>query len=531
MPGKLDHLGQALLRSQTIQAVWAARFLVMLFLGFVLITGGYVAGVALHDPDTCFLLAVGRWIMEHQSFPLQDPFSYTAPLFAVHPISYQWLSEIVMFQIYKFMGLQGILILVVAIISVAFILLPLRILSQSPLPLMLVLFLVTLGTMAASLHFFARPEIFSYLFLALWLERLCRWLEKDRRIFPNLLFFVTTTILWCNLHSGFVLGIMLLLLVGLTGSLVRGNINSKENQKGQACLLIAATCVLSSLINPWGIGLWSYLPHLFFSPINKHIIELRSLSNADLSHLELYPAIALCLICVFLTVWRSRKTGLRFLGSAGVVLMVVGMVLGITAYRLIPFAVLLIFGAWRLLLWEEKALISKELERKTIIDLVEDHLKKIIHPNNLLWASLLITLAIIGEMLITFDVVRPQLPQSSAAFQPPVAAIQYLKQHMPVGRVFNNPQFGDLMLFYLYPAVKVFIDTRFDMYGPVLVEDYFRINNCQPDWRALLDSWDIRWVFVPLHTPVAMILSSDRRWQIVYADQQAIVLIKRTSTQ
>ncbi len=36
--------------------------------------------------------------------------------------------------------------------------------------------------------------------------------------------------------------------------------------------------ICATLINPYGPGLWAYLPHLFFGPINRFIIELQPIA-------------------------------------------------------------------------------------------------------------------------------------------------------------------------------------------------------------------------------------------------------------
>jgi len=508
-------------------ATWVSRALCLFFVSLVMLVGGYIGGVALHDPDTCFLLAMGRWIADHHSLPLHDPFSYTAPVLGSTLVVYQWLSELIMYQVYKFTELNGILILVSVMISIAFIMLPLRILMRSTIPLVLALFLVSLGTMAASLHFLARPEIFSYFCLALWIERICGWLEKESPVFRELMFFTITTIIWCNLHSGFVLGILLLMLIGLTSILTRNKKNDASlTRRGRTCLLMAGVSMFASLINPWGIELWSYLPKLFFLAANKYIVELQPFTGSDLSHPEFYPYILLNVISLLL-IWKCWRSGFNFSQTAGLVLMIAAITLGIMAHRLIPFAILLTFGALRLLFWQEILSPAKKLDGNSWMKLTDDHLKKIIQPASLLWNSMLIMPAVFGALLVMTVVVQPRLPQSSAAFQPPTAAIQFLKHHLPKGRVFNDPEFGDLMQYYLYPLARVFIDTRFDMYGTTFIEDYLKTDRCLSGWHQVLKQRDIDWIFIPPTDPVAIALASDPGWLTVYADRQAVIMIKQ----
>ncbi|MFX5358875.1 hypothetical protein ABTD15_19300, partial [Acinetobacter baumannii] len=47
----------------------------ILFAMFLIFHGCCIAGFVLKEPDICFLLASGRWIVEHGHLPLSDPFS------------------------------------------------------------------------------------------------------------------------------------------------------------------------------------------------------------------------------------------------------------------------------------------------------------------------------------------------------------------------------------------------------------------------------------------------------------------------
>lgn len=57
-----------------------ARPVLLLFLFSVFALGVVIAGTGLHDPDTCWLLALGRYIVRHHALPDTDPFSFTFAL-------------------------------------------------------------------------------------------------------------------------------------------------------------------------------------------------------------------------------------------------------------------------------------------------------------------------------------------------------------------------------------------------------------------------------------------------------------------
>src|SRR5262245_23355744 len=121
--------------------------------------GAYVAGGALHDPDTCWLLALGRWILTHGRLPETDPFSYTyALVWDGQPVVvYQWLSEVVFALVYQAASGPGLLAFCAVMVSTAFYALPLRILHRAGAGIGAAVGLTLLMVLTSSFHYLARP--------------------------------------------------------------------------------------------------------------------------------------------------------------------------------------------------------------------------------------------------------------------------------------------------------------------------------------------------------------------------------------
>ncbi|MBK7838287.1 MAG: hypothetical protein IPJ49_11535 [Candidatus Obscuribacter sp.] len=138
--------------------------------------------------------------------------------------------------------------------------------------------------------------------------------------------------------------------------------------------------------------------------------------------------------------------------------------------------------------------------------------------------------AIAGVALISNRVTKPELPTSSVAFTVPNAALDYIASSGKElgGRMFNDPQYGDVMIWRKPGEPKVFIDTRFDMYGDRLVFDYLAINEAHPDYAEQLDKYKIDWVFVRANAPIALKLKQSSQWQKLLEEQEAVIF-KRTT--
>src|SRR5262245_23130831 len=109
----------------------------------------------------------------------------------------------------------------------------------------------------------------------------------------------------------------------------------------------------------------------------------------------------------------------------------------------------------------------------------------------------------------------------------PVKAAEFLKKEPIAGRMFNNDEFGDYMIFSLWPTYRVFMDGRSDMYGEKFGSDYLKIANVQPGWRDILKKYDITWVVFDTQSALSAALTEDTDWQPVYSDKVATVFIKR----
>src|SRR5215831_2514829 len=168
--------------------------------------GAYTVAVAsafalLNDGDTLSHIAIGRWIIEHRAIPFHDPFSYTFPGGTWVP--HEWLAEVIFAGIYGWLGWGGVVAVTGWAVATALALLT-RALQRSLGPRRAAIgaalaFLLTEG------HLLARPHALALPLLVIWMSGVIRARDEDR-IPPVAL--VPVMILWCNLHGGFVVGLL-----------------------------------------------------------------------------------------------------------------------------------------------------------------------------------------------------------------------------------------------------------------------------------------------------------------------------------
>ena len=115
--------------------------------------------------------------------------------------------------------------------------------------------------------------------------------------------------------------------------------------------------------------------------------------------------------------------------------------------------------------------------------------------------------------------------QPQAEMQPfPARAVAFLQTHPPSGPIFNHYDWGGYLVWKLYPATRVFIDGRADLYGERLLNHFADTYQFKGAWQQTLQQWNIDTVLVPASSALATGLRSSPGWRVTYEDSQAVVL-------
>jgi hypothetical protein len=108
----------------------------------------------------------------------------------------------------------------------------------------------------------------------------------------------------------------------------------------------------------------------------------------------------------------------------------------------------------------------------------------------------------------------------------PVAAVEFLKAAHLQGKMFNDDEFGDYVIYAAWPQYKVFFDGRSDMYGETWGRQYTKVARLSPDWGRVVEKQGFSWMFLPARSPLAVVLLRDENWQLIYSDSVARIFVK-----
>ncbi len=456
------------------------------------------------DGDLGRHLTIGKVILDRGVIPTEDEFSHTrfGDPFSPH----EWIAEVIFRLAFNWMGLSGVVLITALILGLVFWLITYRVfrITQST-PITLIL--VVIGIAASRIHWLARPHIFTYLFLVLWLELLSSPIKfRWKMLWSSLIM-----LLWVNTHGAFIIGIVVLGIF-LGGSILQGIFtkNWAENKVAlkQYCLLIGSSLIVS-LLNPDGLRIWQTIFGFLSSRyLVSHTAEYMAPVLYETGVLPFSALLIMGIVCLILC-WKR-------LSIASILLLISFGFFGITSGRNIPLFIIIalpiqadcfsrLFPKFKLHLDQINEVVPGKTQSESVSIRFE-------YP-----VGLSILILVFGAILFRFQPALSERNQYSPS-KYPVQAVEWLYNHPQQGRMFNDFMWGGYLLFRIWPDELVFIDGQTDFYGELLTRDYETITNGWEGWDRLLDHYQISWIIIPHRSPLVNKLVSSGDWTSVYAD-------------
>jgi hypothetical protein len=432
----------------------------------------------LNDADTFWHIRAGEWMVAQGAVLRADIFSASVPGAPWH--TQEWLAEILMALAWR-AGWPGIHLLFAACAGVTagavgfFV--------RRRVEMVPALLTVVLGLSCVTGSLLARPHMLTLPLLAIWTAGLVAAREKDSA--PSW-WLIAVMPLWANLHGSFAFGL------ALAGALaIEAVIESRERKTvatGWGLFLLAAT--LCAMMTPFGLQTLLFPFKLSAMQGLGHIGEWQA---SDFSHLSPF-LLALLSTLFVLGGGKVKIPPLRLL----LLLVLVWLALTHTRHQM-------------LLGVTAPILLSPALAKTWPA-------KGKIHPPlfGLLTAFVLVVL-IAARLMV--PVARGDDPVS------PVSALAHVPHFVRDTPVLNSYEFGGYLI---WNGVKVFIDSRADLYGDAFLNDYAKITS--PDKDALaptLASHRIGWTIFPREALVVKLLDAMPGWQRFYSDKLAVVHVRQ----
>jgi hypothetical protein len=446
-------------------------------------------------------LKLGEIITSCWCVPTTNLFSFTQPNQPF--INHHWLSEVVFYGLYQLGAIEAILVFKMFIITAAVgFVYRLAVRKGS-------IFWTTLLSIPAififSERFDARPEIFSFLFLGIFLYVLYDF--KDNGYSKKIWILPLIELLWVNSHIYFIVGVI------LTGILVFDQLWEKRAKVDRKLLLIAFLTGLVTLFNPNHIY-GALLPLTVLNEYGYSIVENQSplflntiLPNIRIVYFELM--VLVLFLSVLLTI---KKQSLFTIFSSLFVI-----ILGFQQVRNFPLFLLTTLPVLSFSLFE----LEKSFFKRAEISI--QHVVKGV------------LICVVGLFYIVTYFQHLSSPLFGFWYiDMGKKGVDFLQTNEIKGPIFNNFNIGSYLLFRLYPQERVFVDGRPEAYSVAFFDEYKKMQEDQIFFQEQTKRYNLNTVFfthgdiTPWAQTFLQFLIASPDWSVVYTDEYVLIAVRNT---
>jgi len=457
------------------------------------------------DGDPCLHWRVGEYMLETRHIIRADVFSHTR--YGQPIVTKEWLSELIFALAGRRAGLYGLVVVATLLIATTFAMLHRQLLRETG-NHVVAIFVVLLAVWAAWTHWLARPHAFSFLLAALWCDALRRF-ERDasgRRLGVVL---GVLTVLWVNLHSGYLAGFITLGVywLGTAIELIRGRSDRNRwlaaQQKLRVLTGVVVLCALVSLLNPNGYRL--HLLNFQFLRSDYLANWLAEYASSNFHEID-SRGFLVWLAFTFLTLALVRPR----LSPTNGLMLIVWTYLALYTRRNIPLLAIFVSPILATALADASPAWVRRLS---------DRLGE---TDEVARGGLLVGMAAVVAIALW-----PR-PTEMPAMKWPLDAVKYIQQHPDQfqGNMFNQYIWGGYLLHAL-PEHRVFVDGRTDFYGESLIRQYDDTSALRTNWMQALDEYHVSWTLLPTEHRLNLALALLPNWQCVYTNEVATIFRKQ----
>lgn len=463
----------------------------------------------LADADAGWHIRTGEYILDHKSVPYQDLYSFSKP--GAPWYAWEWLADVFYGGLFRWAGLKGV-VLAAGVLIAVFATTLVRRMIWSGANLLVAMLVSLLGIGASSIHFLARPHVFTLLLtsVAVWM------IEADRK-HPGrrIWLLVPLTVLWTNLHGGF---LALIALLGLTavGTGLEAWLGSGPRLRDAVRYgILTAACAAASLINPYGWNLHLHVRQYLRSDwIRNMVQEFQSPSFRDESMLQFEILLIAGLFAAAALAGRRRIVETLWI--------VFWAHMALDSVRHVP---VFVASASPVIASELSAwwcACTARVQKSSVAGILNQMAAEA--AAGFRRASLLPWL-VVAALMATGEPIR--WPKD---FPPELFPTRMVQQHLDLiagARVLTTDQWGDYLIFK-NPQQKVFIDGRSDFYGAGVGRDFLRLVHGHWQWRDLMAKYDFNVVLLEPSSALVQLLKQEPEWRVVADDGKQILLARRS---
>lgn len=470
------------------------------------------------DGDICWHVATGKWMMDHGEIIKADPFSHTRPNAPL--ITHDWGSEILFAAVWMWLGWGGVTMVASALIASLVWLLHRQLLAEGN-GVIASTGWVLLAAMACSIHWLARPLLFTHILVCAFHWQLRAFQRGDLSMPVLCVRLGVLTVVWVNLHGAFFAGFLLIAMYAVGAGLEwwRGGAGSTggARQRTVGFVSVLVICLVASLANPNGWRLHAHIFEFLRSPLLTTVTPEFASPDFHSSGTRGFLLILIVLAIVLIQA-RVQLSSTEFLVVGGWGLMALCSTRNIPVFAIVA-APILASHVWQ-------AIVSRSNSFPRSKWALAASRFNTAHANTggtawILVVCVLLILALAREVDRKRAIFSTDLRRDTF----PVDAVNHLRRQEGelVGEMFNDYDWGGYLSIHL-SGRKVFTDGRNDFYGADLVKEYLQVASADFLWEQVIEHYDVGWVIMPRDSAIASYLSLHPSWNVLYTDAWVTVL-------
>jgi len=490
--------------------------------------------------DTWLHIKTGSWIWEHGTIPYNQLYSFV--IGNKEWIDHEWLFQVIIYPLYKFTGVNGLIfmrfVIISAILSIFFIVAKrtgrLFFLSASTL---------VISVMASFCRWLIRPELFSLLFVVIFVYMLKTYKGKN-----SIFVLIPLQILWVNLHGYFIIGPIFILLFLIT-SIVQSNFklpfewnNPKINtQSLKKLLAVFFMSIVVLLLTPYFLKGALYPVNMMFSAIKDCLSgsyafsSVGELSNIPIMHIISNRSFSLLSVTIMIFL-VSLLLNLKKVDIFDIFIFISLLFVTILANRHI--------GMLALTLGLLTLFNLKSAEREK--PFMKEAMKRFAGKFLIKIALIIFTLFLIYNLFsivkgvsnifnrryiynLNCDTKLFIFGKDEFTFNQPYGAAKFLKDNHVRSNIFNFFNHGANLIYALYPDCSVFIDGRTEVYGDTSLRTWDKIRAKPELIDRIKGNLNIDCIVLPCVGDFTgsffKYLYNSKEWRLVFFDGKSSVFL------
>jgi len=450
------------------------------------------------DPDLWGHVKFGEAIWQTKALSPHNLYSFTAP---DHPwINHEWLSELILYAVYNFLGDAGLLFLKLSIGLVI-----VWLLSKISLfrPAQIIFLGIGLGLVISVMSpgFMVRPHIFSFLWFTCFFYIFHCYFERNKN---RLWLLPPIMIIWCNSHGGFLMGWGLYTIVLVWQSLVFILKDRKAGPSLRVLFLWYLFTTAACFITPYGYKLLVFLYHSLSKP--RPIEEWNPIRIWDTTFIRFKILAALFIVSCAYPSGRKKRWETVVIAAT--------LVFAFKHQRHTPFFAIMVGPS----LVEWLSLLSNRLNVRSFTSSRTTHS----------------VLSVFLLLLVGYHISHASYRYLKAGFHIivdpsfyPVQAVQFIQANQIKGNILLPFEWGEYATWKLHPRCRVSIDGRFrTAYPENVIDDHIFPLNDDVAWSRLIKKYPTDIILSGQIPFFWNLIKTSKEWIYVYSDRAAMIFVR-----